>query len=430
MGYLTANDRVGVHAGSWYAATAIGIVDRAALEGEHSADVCIVGGGYAGLTAALTLAERGYSVVLLEANRAGWGASGRNGGQVASMPRAPLDAYERAVGRDDTRKALEIAQAANRLVRDLVARHEIPCDLRNGGLEAAWRRSQTRELEAWPEQAARVWGIEDQAYVDADGVAELLGTRRYWGGVIDPRVAHLHPLNLALGIARAAEAAGAKIFERSRVARVGASRVETERGAVSAGHIVLACNGYIDGLVPEVARRSMPINNFVVASEPLDPETATRINRADLCVSDLKFVLNYYRLTPDRRLLWGGGESYGKRFPRDIEGVVRRAMVKVYPDFAGLRFTHAWGGTLGITPLRMPVFQTVGAATLAIHGWSGSGIHMGVMGGQIAAEAIMGRAERWDLLARLPTPPFPGGDWFRAPLLAAAMTWYSLRDRL
>jgi gamma-glutamylputrescine oxidase len=174
----------------------------------------------------------------------------------------------------------------------------------------------------------------------------------------------------------------------------------------------------------------MPINNFIAATEPLDEATARRINPENLCVSDTKFVLNYFRLTPDRRLLWGGGESYGRRFPRDIAGLVRRTMADVYPEIARRPITHAWGGTLAITATRMPAFQRLEGGLWAVSGWSGSGIHMGTMGGRIAAEAIAGEAERWDLMARLPTPPFPGGDWFRFPLLALAMSWAALRDRL
>jgi len=174
----------------------------------------------------------------------------------------------------------------------------------------------------------------------------------------------------------------------------------------------------------------MPINNFIGATEPLGAERARAIIRDNVCVSDTKFVLNYYRLTPDHRLLWGGGESYGKRFPRDIGGLVLRKMLQIFPQLADVSFTHVWGGTLAITGTRFPAFQRLDAHTLAISGWSGSGVHMATMGGKIAAEAVAGQMEHWDLMASLPNPTFPGGDWFRAPLLAAAMTWYSLRDRL
>ncbi|MEM1346546.1 MAG: FAD-binding oxidoreductase, partial [Pseudomonadota bacterium] len=376
------------------------------------------------------LAEAGRSVVLIEANRIGWGASGRNGGQVASGPRADMDDYVEAVGRDDARKVWEIAQAANRLVKDLVARHAIDCDLTPGYVEVAWKPSHAKHVMGWAEEAAKSWDYHETRALSREEVADLLGTTRYHGGCLDRGCAHLHPLRYALGLGRAAATAGARLFERTKAIEIAPGLVRTERATIRAEHVLLACNGYLDGLVPRVMRRSMPINNFIAATEPLTPERAERLNRERLCVSDSKFVLNYYRLTPDNRLLWGGGESYGQRFPRDLRALVRRTMLEVYPDLGDLAITHAWGGTLAITITRMPAFQRLDAQTWAISGWSGSGVHMATMGGAIAAEAIAGTTARWDVLSRLPTPAFPGGAWFRAPLLAAAMTWYGLRDRL
>ncbi|HUS52873.1 MAG TPA: FAD-binding oxidoreductase [Thermohalobaculum sp.] len=429
-GYLTTNDSPGVHANSWYVETAGEMPDHPELTGAQRADVCVVGAGYGGLSAALHLAERGLDVVLVEANRIGWGASGRNGGQLGIGPRAKMRKYERSVGRDDARKVWDIAVAANRLVKDLIARHEIDCDLTPGYMEACWKASHAPEVMAEPEYLARHYDHHDARAVSRDEMAAMLGTSRYHGGFLDMAGGHLHPLRFALGLGRAAAQAGVRIFERSPVTQVSEGRVVTARGSVTADHVIVACNGYLDGLVPRVAARTMPINNFVAATEPLGEARARSIIRDNVCVCDSKFVLNYYRLTPDHRLLWGGGESYGKRFPRDIAGLVRAKMLEVFPQLADVRFSHAWGGTLAITGTRFPAFQKLDARTLAISGWSGSGIHMATMGGQIAAEAVAGQMERWDLLANLPTPTFPGGAWFRAPLLAAAMTWYSLRDRL
>jgi gamma-glutamylputrescine oxidase len=429
-GYLTTNDIPGAHAKSWYAATAGAVPDHPELTGEHRADVCVVGGGYAGLSAALHLAGRGFRVALVEANRVGWGASGRNGGQLGIGPRAEMDKYERAVGRDDARKAWEIAIAANRLVKDLIAQHGIDCDLTPGYLEACWKPGHTAEVMGYPEHLARHYGHHEARPVSRAEMARMLGTTRYHGGFLDMAGAHLHPLRYALGLGRAATQAGARIFERSPVTAIDAGQVSTASGSVTAGHVIVACNGYLDGLVPGVARRTMPINNFIGATEPLGADRARSIIRDNVCACDTKFVLNYYRLTPDHRLLWGGGESYGKRFPRDMAGLVRRKMLEIFPQLADVAFTHVWGGTLAITGTRFPAFQRLDGKTQAISGWSGSGIHMATMGGQIAAEAVAGQMERWDMMASLPTPTFPGGDWFRAPLLAAAMTWYSLRDRL
>ncbi|MEM7239288.1 MAG: FAD-binding oxidoreductase [Pseudomonadota bacterium] len=430
MGYLTANDTPGEHAESWYAATAGEIPDRPALGGEIKADVCVIGGGYAGLSAALHLAEQGVDVVLLDANRVGWGASGRNGGQLGIGPRADITAYEKAIGKADARRVWDIALAANQLVRDLIGKHAIACDLRDGYLEAAYRPSETDELHEWVEHLRDNYDHRSIRAVTPGEMGEMLGTTAYHGGYLDMAGAHLHPLKLALGYARAAEASGARLFERSRALRVSPGRVDTDGGVVRADHILLALNGYIDRLVPAAARRTIAINNFVAATEPLGENRARQIIRDPVCVCDTKFVLNYYRFSPDNRLIWGGGESYGKRFPADIERIVRPTMLKVFPQLSDVAFTHAWGGTLAITAPRFPVFENFDNGIWSIAGWSGSGIHMAAMGGKIAAEAIRGEMTDWTIMSSLPVPPFPGGAWFRAPLVAAAMTWYSLRDRL
>ncbi|MEM8622599.1 MAG: FAD-binding oxidoreductase [Pseudomonadota bacterium] len=429
-GYLTANDVAGQHPASWYAETAGPMLAYPPLVGDVAADVCVVGGGYAGLSAALHLAQRGYDVRLLEANRVGWGASGRNGGQLGLGPRADIRNYERSVGRDAAAKVWEMALEANRLVRSLIADHAMDVDLTDGGMEAAWAKGDAIELAEFAEHLEAQYGYRRVTVLDRAATAEVTGSERYHGAIHLADAAHLHPLRYALGLARAASEAGAKLHEGARVTRLGGGRVETEAGVVRAPQIVLAMNGYLDGLVPEVARRSMPINNFIIATEPLPEAHAMSILPGKSFVADTKFVLDYFRKTSDGRMLWGGGESYGPRFPRDIRALVRRKMLAVYPALKDVAITHAWGGTLAITLTRFPAFQRLEDGVLAISGWSGSGVHMATFGGRLAAEAVAGQAERFDVMAGLPVPPFPGGTWFRAPMLAAAMTWYSLRDRL
>ncbi|MEM6624004.1 MAG: FAD-binding oxidoreductase [Pseudomonadota bacterium] len=430
MSYLTANDRPGVHAASWYAETAGPETAYPALSGDTRADVCVIGGGFAGLSAALHLAERGASVKVLEANRVGWGASGRNGGQLGVGPRAEIEDYEKLAGPEDAAKVWEIAFEANRLVRDLIIRHQIDCDLANGYLACAWRQSDVAELHAEVDHLTERYGHPKLTAIDRDQMADLLGTTRYFGGFRDDQAGHLHPLRYARGLARAAATAGAEIHEDSHVVAVENGRVRTPIGTVAAPTILLACNGYLDGLSPKAQRRMMPINNYILATEPLGENRAKLLNPDNLCAADTRFVLNYFRLSPDKRMLWGGGESYGRKFPRDLKQFVRAKMLQVYPDLADVAITHAWGGTLAITGTRFPLFHDLGQGVRAIGGWSGSGIHMATMGGKIAADAIGGTTADWDVLARMPTPQFPGGDWFRMPLLRAAMFWYSLRDRL
>lgn len=429
-GYLTANEQPGEHPRSWYVETAGSLPDLPALNGNVNADLCIIGGGYAGLSAALHAAEAGLDVVVLEANRVGWGASGRNGGQVGIGPRADIHQYERSVGKEDARKVWDIAISANRLVRDLIERHGIACDLADGFLECAWREREVAELHEYVDHITENYGHRTVRTVDRSEMVEMLGTERYFGGFLDTTGAHLHPLKYTLGLARAAQSAGARIFERSQAVEVSPGRVRVANGEMRADHILLACNGYLDGLSARPQRRMLPLNNFILATEPLGEERARRVNRDNVCASDTRFVLNYFRLSPDGRMLWGGGESTSKRFPADLKSFVRTRMLEIYPDLSDVAITHAWGGTLAITGTRYPLFHDLGQGVRAIGGWSGSGIHMATMGGKIASDAISGDAGNWDLLARMPTPQFPGGDWFRLPLLRLAMFWYGLRDRL
>lgn len=429
-GYLTANDTAGVHPESWYAETAGEIPDHAPLDGDVQADVCVVGGGYAGLSAALHLAQRGLSVRLIEANRVGWGASGRNGGQLGYGPREEIETYERLVGRDDAAKVWQIGADANTLVRDLIERHSIDCDLREGRLTCGAKPSHGVELREHAEYLSANYGHDRIAPVAKSECDALLGTDRYHGGLMDMAEAHLHPLKLALGLARIAESAGALINEMTAATAIEPGKVTTATGSVRADQIIVACNGYLDHLSVPAQRRMLPINNFIAVSEPLGDDRARQIINGEFCVCDSLFVVNYFRITSDNRLLWGGGESTGRAFPPDLPAIVRRRMAMIYPDLADLRFSHCWGGTLAITGTRIPLFQDLGGGLRAIGGWSGSGIHMATMGGKIAADAVAGEIDDWNLLARMPTPQFPGGDWFRMPLLRLAMAWYGLRDRL
>jgi gamma-glutamylputrescine oxidase len=277
---------------------------------------------------------------------------------------------------------------------------------------------------------ARDYGYGLVEPLDRDGLRALVGSDAYFGGSIDRGGAHLHALNYALGLARAAAGAGARIFERSRAVAVEGTGVRTEAGRVRARFLLLACNGYLGGLAPAVAARVMPINNFVVTTEPLGVARATALIPRDAAVADSRFVVNYFRRTADHRLLFGGGESYGWRFPSDIAGLVRPRLLGVFPGLADVAIAHAWGGTLAITVNRMPAFQRLGPGVFSAAGYSGHGVAMATLAGQLMAEAVQGTAERFDVLAGLPQPAFPGGAALRWPLLVLAMSWYALRDRL
>lgn len=430
-GFLHLNDRPGMYPASYYAATASALPLQPALSGAVRADVAIIGGGYAGLSAALHLAQRGYRVHLCEAHRLGWGASGRNGGQLGTTPRREAAWLEATVGLADAKRIYAVALAANRLVRDLIASHGIACDLRDGIIYAHHRARFDKGIEAEIERLATVFGHHGLEWLPPAAMRAAVATTDYSGGVRDRLAAHLHPLNFALGLARAALGAGAVLHEHSQITRIdhGAKiTLHSAQGRLTADHLIVAVNGYHDGLVPQLACRVMPINNFIVATAPLG-SLADRLIPGREAVADTRFVINYYRLSADGRMLFGGGESSGKRFPPVRELVIPR-LLRVFPQLAGVPIDYAWGGTLAITANRNPAFLRLAPNALAIGGWSGHGIHMATMGGKIAAETIAGQAERFDLMARVPIPSFPGGQMLRTPLLRLALWWFGLRDWL
>ncbi|CTQ53418.1 Gamma-glutamylputrescine oxidoreductase [Roseibium album] len=431
---LTANDTPGQHAPSYYAATANHQTSHAPLEGELNCDVCVVGGGYTGLSAALHLAERGMNVALLEANKIGWGASGRNGGQVGSGQRVEQTVLEERHGKSHAKLLWELAEDSKTIVRSLIARHDISCDYTPGILHADHRKSFVEESRDYVEHLRLVYGYEDIRFIDGDEIGEHVGSPRYHGGSLDMGAGHLHPLNFALGLGRAALSAGAKIYEETKVTGIdglGQQRVtiKTGNGEVRANHLILACNGYLGSLDRQTAAHVMPINNFIIATEPFSESEASEIIPNNIAVADSKFVINYFRMSADRRLLFGGGENYGYRFPEDIKSFVQRPMLDIFPQLEDAEIDYGWGGTLAITPKRMPYFARLAPNALTATGYSGHGVAMATLGGQVLAEAIAGTAGRFDAFEKLNIPSFPGGDRLRFPLLVLAMTWFSLRDR-
>ena len=418
---------------SYYAATAKGAEPRPPLAGSIDTDVCIVGGGYTGTSAALHLAERGYRVTLLEAERIGWGASGRNGGHVGVGQRKGQSELESMVGHDTARKLWQYSIDAVELVRKRIAQHNIDCDLKQGILHVAAKASHADELREETEALDRDYGYKNMRFVVRDELSGMLGTDRFFAAQLDNGSSHLHPLNFALGLAGAATVAGATLHEHSRVTsfKGGSSPVvRTENGAVNCKYIILACNGYLDNLAPEIASYIMPINNFVLATEPLSDALARKLIRDDVAVQDTLFVIDYWKLSGDNRLVFGGGENYSRRFPSDLKQFVRKFMLKIYPQLAETRIDYAWGGTLAITMNRLPRFGRTRDGVFYAHGYSGHGVPTATFAGQLLAEAVAGTAERFDVMASLPKVKFPGGTLLRWPSLVLGMLYYSLRDKI
>ena len=421
------------HINSWYAASANQQLSYPALRGQVRADVCIIGGGYTGLSSAIHLRKAGYNVVLLEANRVGWGASGRNGGHVGTGQRAEQDQLEKWVGLDQAKALWQLGLEAVDTVSDLIDEYAIDCELKNGNLHVAAKPGDVKGLQEEVEHLSGVYGYDKIRYVDSPELAELTSGQGFHGGTVDTGCKHLHPLNYALGLAAAADSLGATLHEGSRVLsyREGDKvEVKTDQGTVTANFLVLACNGYLEKLEPRTAGRIMPINNYMLATEPLPEALARQLIRDDTSMSDSLFVINYWKLSADNRLLFGGGETYSRQFPSDIPGFVRKYMLKIYPELADSRIDYGWGGTLAITMNRMPDFGRLSSQVFYAHGYSGHGVPIATLAGKLLAEAISGTAERFDVMASVPSRQFPGGTLLRWPGLVAGMLFYAVRDRL
>jgi len=423
---------------SYYLATAADAPERPSLSGERRVDLCVVGGGCTGLSAALHAAENGLSVVLLEGGRVGWGASGRNGGQIIpGLRKGALELIAR-YGETEARALFDLALEARGLVLDLVERHRIACDLKlTGHLAAAAKAGDmdhyAREIDA----LAGVMAYPHARLATKADMGDELASPGYHGGLIDELGGHYHPLNYTLGLARAAAAAGVAIYERSPALHLtpGALgvRVATAQGAVMAAKVILAGDALLgDRVAPQVASHIMPVANYIVATEPLDPPEA--LIAKDRAVSDSRFVVNYFRLTADGRLLFGGGERYSTRPPRDIAAFAGQHMRRVFPQLAKARIDYAWGGLVSITRTRLPhlgqIFGGREGGVYFAHGYSGLGAILSTLAGKLMAQAIAGDAAGFDRLAKIAPPPFPGGTLMRAPLHTLGMLWYAMRDRL
>ena len=418
---------------SYYAASANPAPTRPALEGTVDADVCVVGGGIAGCSTALHLAERGYRVVLLEGQRVGWGASGRSGGQAIVGFASGQHRLVEQVGFDAARRMWDISVEALQLLKQRVARHAIDCDLHWGQLHVAVKERQCAELRTEQRELAERYDYAGLQYLERSEVRTLLDTDRYLAGLFDPHSGHLHPLNYTLGLARAAEAAGVHIYENSAATQLMPGQpatVITRKGRVRSRFIVLCCNAYIGGLAPQLRSRIMPVGTYIVATEPLGEARITQLIRENYAVTDINFVLDYFRRSADHRLLFGGRVSYSGADAFDTARATRKRMLKVFPQLADAKIDYAWGGYVDITMSRAPDFGRLQPNIYYLQGFSGHGIALTGMAGLLVAEAITGQAERFDLFTRLQHRRFPGGPLLRMPALVLAMLWYRMRDLL
>jgi gamma-glutamylputrescine oxidase len=418
---------------SFYAATAVGVRDYPELDGERQADVCVIGGGFTGLSAALNLAERGLDVVLLEAERIGFGASGRCGGLVGSGQRKEVFETEEMFGLERSKELWDFAELAKKEIRDRVDKHDIACDLQRGQLVGIHKKRYLGSAKETVEALAERYSYPFCAALSAEETYARVATRTFLEGLYDTEALTLHPLNYSLGLARAAAEAGVRIYERSRVlnySRTDPAVVKTSKGAVTAPFVVLACNGYLEDLEPRVAGNIMPINNFMIATEPLGEARANELINGRFGVHDTRFVVNYFRMSDDRRLIFGGGENYRSGFPSDIKKFVRPHMLKLFPQLRDVAIDYGWGGTLSVTVNRLPHVGKLQPNVFFAQGYSGHGISTANFAGKVIAEAVTGTADRFDVFANLPNHTFPGGTLLRYPGMVLAMLYYTIKDRI
>jgi gamma-glutamylputrescine oxidase len=406
---------------------------RETLRGTLRADVVVLGGGIAGCSAALHLAMRGYRVALLEARAVGYGASGRSGGQTIFGLAVSQKTLTAEVGRDDARRLFNLSVEALDLTQSLINEHAIDCDYHPNHVHVAVKPRHLQELADWARELHEEYDYRSARLLNRDELQAHVQSGRYLGGLIDPRSGHLHPLKFTHGVARAAETAGAKIFENSQVLRYEDGpevTVHTAHGSVRCAHLVLCGNAYIGAVAPSLARRILGVGTYIIATEPLGEERVRALLPSNAAIADINWILDYFRRSADHRLLFGGRVSYSAVQPPRLAESMRGRMLRIFPTLTDVDVAYAWGGYLDITMNRAPDFGRLAPNVFYMQGFSGHGMSLTGLAGKLVAEAVAGTAERFDVFARIPHRDFPGGRLFRRPSLMAAMMYYRLRDLL
>ena len=420
------------HVNSYYAATRNYTGDFPVLEESVDCDVCVIGAGYTGLSSALFLAEAGYSVTVLEAAKVGFGASGRNGGQLVNSYSRDVDVIEQRYGEKSAEILGSMMFEGAEIIRQRIQHYDIQCDYRPGGIFAALNKKQLKGLVEQKSSWER-YGNRNLQLLDAKDMASEVGCENYIGGLLDKQGGHVHPLNLALGEASAIIGLGGRIFEQSAAENITYGEpnvVRTAKGVVRAKYLLIAGNAYLpQNLDPRVTRKSMPCGSQIVVTEPLSEKVARSLITHNYCVEDCNYLLDYYRLTADNRLLYGGGVVYGAREPHDIEQLIRPKILKTFPQLKNVKIDYRWTGNFLLTMSRMPQFGRIEKNAYYMQGYSGHGVTCSHLAGKLISEVIRGDAERFDAFASLPHMPMFGGRTFQAPLTAMGAAYYALRDR-
>jgi glycine/D-amino acid oxidase-like deaminating enzyme len=417
---------------SYYTATVNEITDYPELEGTVTTDICVVGAGFTGVATALTLAERGYSVALVEANRVGWGASGRNGGQLINGI-SGLAKVQKKHGDGIADMLWELRWRGNDIVRDRVAKYGIECDFKNGYVETAVKPGHIKDLEDYAAELERRKHPHPFEIWDREKTRRMLGTDAFIGGLVTYHDGHLHPLNLCIGEARAAHELGVRIFEQSPVTGIehgDRPRVKTAKGQVEAASVVLAGNAYHHLESKQLSNLTFPAGSYIIGTEPLSEEVVAEINPLDLAASDMNNILDYYRLSADKRLLFGGRCNYSGREPTSIKAAILPRMLKIYPQLKNVRIDYEWGGMIGIVLNRIPALGRINGNVYYCQGYSGHGVNATHIMGELVADAIGGTMEKFDLFADMKHFRIPGSQWIGNQIIALGMLYFRLKDKL
>lgn len=418
---------------SYYAATTAPFESQECLKGSHVFDVCVVGAGLAGLSAALELAQAGFKVAVLEAKRIGWGASGRNGGQAIAGFACDQTAIEKQLGFAEAKNAFDITLEGLDLMRERIAKHNIKCDWIDGYMTASVKPKSTPELFDWADRMAKMYDYPHLQKISSTEMPQWVASDRYHSGVLDKNSAHLHPLKYTLGLAKAALNEGVTIFENSLVTEIAhghPARIKTAQGEITAEFVVLAGNVYLDQVAPKISKRIMPVGTYIVATEPLEPQLASSLIKNRIAVCDNNFVLDYFRVTVDSRMLFGGRVSYSGITPPNLPQAMRQTMLRAFPQLNHAKIDYCWGGFVDITANRAPDFGRLSDNVYYLQGFSGHGLILTGIAGKLAAKAIQGQAEQFDVFSKIKHLPFPGGKLLRTPALVLAMAYYRMRDYL
>ena len=420
------------HTGSYYAATANEQTHYPMLKGSKSVDVCVVGAGFTGVSTALNLAERGYSVALVEANRVGWGASGRNGGHLISGV-SGQEKIQKKRGNGTADMMWDLKWRGNEIIYDRVEKYNIDCDLKSGFVEAALKPRQLADLESYAEELEQRNFPYEYELWDQDKTREMLGTDSYIGGLVCYRDGHLHPLNLCLGEARAAHGLGVQIFEQSPVTKIEHGKrpkVKTANGYVQADSVVLAGNAYSLFEPKHLSNLVFPAGTYVIATEPLSEEIVAEINPLDLSACDSNEIVNYFRLSADKRMLFGGTCNYSGREPASIKAYIQPKMLQVYPQLKDVKIDYEWGGMIGIVLNRIPAVGRINDNVFYCQGYSGHGVSAAHVMSEIISDGVAGTMERFDLFADMGHFRLPGSQWFGNQIIALGMLYYKMKDKL